>query len=282
MVEQVPNLVITRLERITAFDIATGAYKWALEDLEGASLTQEETIAEIKGRRGRTIQLLKQNKTVRLSATNSYVSMDLLASQSGDTAGSKVTQIAWADYPTVTDGKAFTNWRAYGTAGAEIRSLHIRHPNGALGQELFQAAEPSPGYFAYDPDTLELNFDSDVPDGTVVVARYRRRILASVVDSSMSRYAGKLSIYIDAFAKDVCDNVYHVQLYFPKADLSGQLTFDIGGDQTVHSFEATALPGGCGARGDLWTYTIFGAADREDGGVSLRLGIGKLDVNSMG
>ena len=60
-------------------------------------------------------------------------------------------------------------------------------------------------------------------------------------------------------AEDTCSNVYRVQFYIPKADFSGEFSFDLGDNQTVHAFEAEALAGACGAGGTLWTYTIFGA-----------------------
>lgn len=65
--------------------------------------------------------------------------------------------------------------------------------------------------------------------------------------------------YIDALGEDKCANVYHIQFYIPKADFSGEFSFEMGDNQTVHSFEAEALAGACGAAGSLWTYTIFGA-----------------------
>ena len=50
-----------------------------------------------------------------------------------------------------------------------------------------------------------------------------------------------------------------MQFYIPKADFSGEFTFDMGDNQTVHNFEADALGGACGTSGAFWTYTVFGA-----------------------
>ena len=282
MTIRAPNLVITNVDTITAFDPTTGSYKWTLEEIESVSISQEETITEILGRKGRTTQLLKQNKTVRIAATNGYVSTDLMTTQAGGDSAVKLTQIAWADYLVVQNGTAITTQRAYGTVGAEITSLHIRLPNGVLGTQLQQDSSPGIGKFAYDPATKALSFASDVADGTVIVARYRRRILADVVSSYIGRGAGRLSLYIDALAQDKCGNMYRVQIHMPKADFSGNFTLDFGGDQTMHSFEAIALPGGCGKKEDLWSYTIYGAAGSENGNIPLYLGIGQLDINSVG
>lgn len=72
-------------------------------------------------------------------------------------------------------------------------------------------------------------------------------------------YSGKCLLYIDAFAEDKCSNVYRIQFLIPKADFSGEFSFEMGDSQTVHAFEAESLAGACGAGGALWTYTIFGA-----------------------
>lgn len=68
-------------------------------------------------------------------------------------------------------------------------------------------------------------------------------------------------MYIDAIGEDRCANVYHVQIYIPKADFSGEFSFDMGDNQTIHSFEAEALSGACGTAGEFFTYTVFGQND---------------------
>lgn len=53
--------------------------------------------------------------------------------------------------------------------------------------------------------------------------------------------------------------MYHIQFFVPKADFSGEFSIEMGDNQTVHAFEAEALAGACGAGGNLWTYTVYGA-----------------------
>lgn len=255
----IPDLAITSLETITAFDVTTGAFRWMIDELQNASLEQAEDSTEITGRGGRRLSTLKRNKTVTISATNGLVSSGLLETQTGGTFATKATDVAWKDFLVVQSGKATTSWKAIGTAGEEITALYVRDADGALGTKLEQAATAAAGKFAYAPATKELTFHTDIADNTEIVVYYKRNITADVLSNVASVYSGKVSLYIDAFAEDTCANIYHVQIYIPKADFSGNFTLDLGGDQTVHAFEASALAGNCGGNGELWTYVVFGA-----------------------
>ena len=252
------DITITSLETINAFDIATGAYKFTLDELQNASISQTEEKSEITGKHGRKLANLKRNKAVTISGTNGMVSGGLLEMQTGSTFQNKATEVLWTDYLTVNSNAAATSYKAVGTTGAEIEALYTKDSNGAIANELTQAAAVAEGAFTYDPETKALKF-SDVADGTEIVVYYKRKITADVLDNDSETYSGKCALYIDALGEDKCANVYRIQFYIPKADFNGEFSLEMGENQTVHSFDAEALAGACGAGGSLWTYTIFGA-----------------------
>lgn len=253
------DITITSLETITAFDIVTGNYKFTLDELQTASLAQSQESTEITGKAGRKLATLKRNKAVTISGTNGLVSGGLLEMQTGGKFESKATEVLWTDYLTVKSSAANTQWKAVGTTGAEIEALYVRNADGTLGAELEQAATAAAGKFTYDPATKALGFHTDVADGSEVVVYYKRKITADVLENESDNYSGKCALYIDALGEDKCANVYRIQFFIPKADFSGEFSFEMGDNQTVHAFEAEALAGACGAGGQLWTYTIFGA-----------------------
>lgn len=253
------DITITSLETITAFDIVTGNYKFTLDELQTASLAQSQESTEITGKAGRKLATLKRNKAVTVSGTNGLVSGGLLEMQTGGKFESKATEVLWTDYLTVKSLAANTQWKAVGTTGAEIEALYVRNADGTLGAELEQAAKADAGKFTYDPSTKALGFHTDVADGSEVVVYYKRKITADVLENESDNYSGKCALYIDALGEDKCANVYRIQFFIPKADFSGEFSFEMGDNQTVHAFEAEALAGACGAGGQLWTYTIFGA-----------------------
>lgn len=256
----IPDITITSIETITAFDITTGAYKFTLDELQSATIAQSQDSTDITGKQGRRLATLKRNKAVTISGTNGLVSHGLLEMQTGSDFDNKTTKVLWVDYLTVdtTDGTK-TSYKAVGTSGAEIEALYIRNSDGTLGTELEQASTAATGKFTYTPNTKALTFHTDVANGTEIVVYYKRQISANVLSDSSDTYSGKCALYIDALAEDKCANVYRVQIYVPKADFNGEFSFEMGDNQTVHAFEANALGGACGASGSFFTYTVFGA-----------------------
>lgn len=186
------------------------------------------------------------------------VSGGLLEIQTGGTFENKATEVLWTDYLTVSSNAATSSYKAIGTTGAEIEALYVKNSDGTLGDALEQAETAASGKFTYDPSTKAFAF-SGIDDGTEIVAYYKRKITADVLDNDSETYSGKCALYIDALGEDKCANVYRIQFYIPKADFSGEFSLEMGENQTVHAFDAEALAGACGAGGQLWTYTIFGA-----------------------
>lgn len=261
----IKDITITSLETISAFSLTTGNYLFTLDELQNATIANTQESAEITGKGGRKLSNLKRNKAVTISGTNGLVSGGLLEVQTGGKFENKATEVMWTDYITVSSGKAATAYKAVGTTGAEIEAMFIRNADGSLGQELTQAASAAEGKFTYTPGTKALVFHTDVTDGTEVVAYYKRRITADVLDNESDVYSEKCTLYIDALGEDKCGNVYRIQFFIPKADFSGEFSLEMGDNQTAHAFEAESLSGACGAGGSLWTYTVFGVntADAE-------------------
>ncbi len=256
----ISDITITSLETITAFDITTGNYLFTLDELQSGSIAQSQETTDITGKQGRKLNTLKRNKSVTISGANGLVSSGLVEKQTGGTFESKATEVLWTDYATVNAShKSATQYKAVGTAGAEIEALYIKNSDGTLGAQLEQAATAAAGKFAYDPATKELTFHTDVAEGTEIVVYYKRKINADVLVNESDKYSGKAMLYIDAIGEDKCANLYRVQFFVPKADFSGEFTLDMGDSQTVHNFEASALAGGCGVGGQFYTWTVFGA-----------------------
>lgn len=253
------DIVITSLETITAFDITTGSYLFTLDELQNASIAQGQEKVDITGKQGRKISSLKRNKTVTVSGANGMLSSGLVEMQTGGKFENKATEVSWVDFLTVdASHEAATNYKAIGTAGAEITELYILETVGTVRQSLEQAAEAAAGKFAYNPTTKKLTFHTDVPAGAQIAVYYKRKITADVLSNESDKYSKKCELFIDCVGEDKCANVYHVQFHIPKADFNGEFTLEFGGDQSVHNFEAEGLAGACGAGGMLWDMIIFG------------------------
>jgi hypothetical protein len=262
------DLTYTSIETITAFDPVSGDYMYTLDELQNFTINNTEEKSDVTGRGGRKLSSLKKNKACTISGANGYVSSGLLENQTGSAIVNGNTYILWTDYLSVTSHEATTAYKATGTAGAEIKALYVRNSDGTVGQPMSQVAsiegsETDINKFAYDPATKKLSFTTLIEDNTQIVVQYMRKISAPHLENYSDTYSGKATLYVDALAEDKCSNIYRVQFYFPKVDLSGEFSIEFGDNQSVHNFEATTLASGCGivdgGHTVLWTYTVFGA-----------------------
>lgn len=258
------DLILTSVETISTYDILTGAHLYTLDELQNVSIAQAQDKTDITGKQGRKLSSLKKNKAITISATNGLISHGLMESQTGSKFVNKVTKVKWDDYLKVSSNAATTTYKAVGTTGNEIEYVYVKNADGIVIKTLTQDATASEGKFTYDPTTKALAFKAgDIEDNTEIVVHYNRNIQADVLENISDNYSKKVAMYIDGMAEDKCSNVYRVQVYVPKADVSGEFTLEFGDNQSVHAFEAESLAGACGAGGALFTYTVF-TADAAD------------------
>ena len=231
-----------------------------MDELQNATIAQTEDKTPITGKGGRTLSNLKRNKAVTISGTNGLVSAGLMEVQTGGTFINDKTTILWTDYLTVDDDAATTTYTAVGTVGDEIEGVYVKGADGGVIKALTQGAAVGDGVFTYAPATKTLAFKSgEIADNTEIVVYYMRQIQGNVLKNESGVYSGKAMLYVDCLGEDKCSNVYRVQFYFPKTDFSGEFSMELGENQTVHNFTADALAGACGANGNYYTYTVFGA-----------------------
>ena len=259
----VADLAITSLDVIKVYELS-GTPWFVMDELQDATISNTQEKEDITGKAGRKLGSLKKNKGVTVSGTSGLISAGLLEAQTGSTFSHEAAApVAWTDYLVITANGATTEFKAVGTAGAEIEGLYLRNTDGTAGEKLEQATDAAEGKFAYDPATRKLTFvEGAYTDNTEIVVFYTRNVEADVLTNVSDRYSKVVRMYIDGTAEDKCGNVYHVQFYIPKADLEGEFDIQMGDNQSTHEFEAESLAGaGCGvagASGVLWTYTVFG------------------------
>ena len=267
----VNDLIISSLETIMAFGINGGAHRFTLDELQNATIANSQDNTALTGKGGRTIGQLKRNKSVTVSGTNGMVSMGLVEVAVGSVGEHKdSTPVKVPDYLVVAGNKATTSYKAVGTAGNEIQEVIVKNSDGTINKRLTQDATATEGKFAYDPATKELTFaDGEIEDATSIVVYYTRNVEGDVISNISDNYSETVELYVDALAKDKCQNIYHVQFYIPYADFTGAFDLAFGDSQTTHGFEATSIASACTNGGTkFWDLTVFGedAEDAEDAG----------------
>ena len=259
----VADLMITSLDTITAYSL-TGDPRFVLDELQDATIANTEEKTDITGKNGRKLNSLKRNKAVKITGTNGILSAGMEAQVGSQFVSKDSTPVDHVDYQVITGNAATTEFKAVGTAGAEIRAVYIVGANNVASTKLAQDTTVGEGKFTYDPETKALAFaEGAYPDGTAIRVFYTRNIAGDVLENLSDKYSEKLRLTIDGTAEDKCGTIYRIQFRIPKADFSGNFDLALGGDQTVHAFEAESLAGSCGGSGALWDYTVF-ASDAAD------------------
>lgn len=262
----VNDLMITSLETMMACKPNRGDFLFLLDELQNGTIGNTQQNDPITGRGGRTIGQLKRNKAVTVSGANGIVSLGLIEAEVGTEGGARVAEVKFSDYLVVENNSATTSYTAVGTMGNEIGKVYVKDASGLVVKTLTQDTNASEGKFAYNPAEKKITFnESELEDGTQITVYYLRKIQADAyIENDSEHYSETVELYIDALAKDRCQNVYHVQFYIPYADFDGNFDFAMGDTQTIQNFTATSIASAClGSSSKFWTLTVYGE-DAED------------------
>lgn len=252
----IEKLSITQVDLITAFNNAD-ELEFIMDEVQDNTLSQEEEIVDITGRGGRKIGSLKKNKSVTGSGTNGLITGGALAAMLGSEVETGKMKVRYTDDSLVANSnKATLAKKPIGAVGVEVSGVYIKNKDGSLGKKFIQDATVAEGKFTYAAN--EVTFaESEVPDGTELVAFYDIEVEAAKVSNASDKYSKTLKLYIDCTAQDTCDNQYHVQFIIPRADFHGTFDIAVGSDPSTLAYEFSALAGGCSGSNNFWDMIVF-------------------------
>lgn len=251
------DFTITSLDYVTAFSLA-GDPRFVLDEMQELTIANTQEKVDITGKQGRKINSLKRNKAVTVSGANGLVSGGMLEAQTGGKFENQTEAIVkQPEYLVIAGNAVAISYEPAGAAGSEIAAVYVKDAAGVANVMLVQGDAADESTFTY-ADKVITFAEGAYKDGTEVVVFYSRKVDGNVLTNESDRYSEKLQLYIDGIAEDKCMKQYHCQFYIPVADFDGNFDLTMGGDQTVHNFEAESLAGSCGNGGFFWKCTIFG------------------------
>lgn len=258
----IDKFTIVSYDQFTGFDRVTGNLEMILDELSDFTLNHTEEKTDITGKGGRVIGSLKRNKAVTGSGTNGMLSGGALATMLGADIEDGTFKIKFTDPIVVTSDKGVTKEKAVGTVGNEIGTIYVRDEHNAYisgGKKLTQvASDPATGEFSYDPETKEITFFAgDIADGVEVIAFYDAEVTGKKISNSADNYSKVLSGFLDCELVDSCDNHFHGQFIFARADFSGNFDLQGGTEPSTQGFEFTSMPDLCTGKSDLWDFIVF-------------------------
>lgn len=257
------DFTIVSYDILSGFD-SNGDLLFEAEELTDVTISNAEETTDITGKLGRILMRLKRNKSTTVSGTNGLLVGGLLATQVGDEINKGTYNVRYRDVITVNSDTAVTTYKAEGAAGAEIEAVYVRVDGASTNiidcKKLTQVAEtPATGQFQYTPDSKTLTFFADdIEDGTQILVYYDVAVDGYSIANRSDQYSDTVECTLDVTCQDTCNNRFHGQFLFRRADFSGAFDLTGGTDPTTHPFEFTTLPDVCNENDDLWDFYIFG------------------------
>lgn len=265
MAIQINGFTITSLEKIHAYDRVSGVCEMLLDELKSTTISNSEDTTDITGKGDRILKQIKKNKSVTVSGESALISGGLMAAQTGSEEEVGDVSIRFPDVIKLSNTTSCTTkFKASGEAGAEIVDLRIMANNGALLPVKYTqtTGDVDETHFKYDAATKTVTLPTDsenIAAGTTIVVFYDFATTGSKVVNRADVFGKTLYLVIDCLATDVCDNEYKCQFVVPRAQFSGTFDIDMGGDQTIQSFEATTLVDTCqtSTTGELFEFIVY-------------------------
>lgn len=249
------RLIIISLDQMMCFNNAN-ELEFVMDELQDTTISNAQENVDITGRNGAVIAQLKRNKTVSITGNNGFLVGGGLAAQTGADVEQGTFTIRMSEVLTVNSNAVTLSGDPAGEAGAEILAVYKRNENGTMGDKFEQDVTASVGKFEYSEKTITFS-SGELKDGDQVVVWYDQETEAAKIVNDSKRYSKTLRMYIDATAKDNCDNEYHVQIQIPRADFSGEFDIAMGSDSTAHSWTVNCLADTCSGSGNLWEFYVF-------------------------
>ena len=196
----VNELILDKVRSLIFTDLSTGAVIGRLTKLEDPSLQTAAEGEEITDAQGALITKLFRAKTGKFTATNSLLSMDLLALQYGAEKEiadetNKIT-VPIEETLTVTDGKVTLTHAPLG----EIKYIY-KLESGQLAKKYTLGAAASADEFSIDDQ--EITVPTDVT-GKIYVEYEYESVSAVRVKNNAENFPEAVGVKIFAIFKDLC------------------------------------------------------------------------------
>lgn len=259
--------IIQTMERISFFNLEDGTCYFQVDDLQEATMTNEQETVYATGKNGIKIGSSDRNKASRISATNGTVTDGVLAVQVGSdvTVAKTIIPKHFFQFTTANGTSVEVKVKPMGDTGKEIPYIYKRNADGTVGKPYPIAADASTTAFKYDPGTKTITLPTGVfTKGETVYAFYDIEVdNAKHIINDEDKFSKTGMMVADVFAKDICtEKSYYGKVVYPKAKASGAFELSFGNDPSVQSMEFEALSGGCGANSKrLWDFFVFDEDD---------------------
>ncbi len=232
-----------------------------MDEIKNVNLSNSEEQSDVTGKGGNVLFTLKKNKAVQGSGSSGHISGSLMSLQTGDEVKSGLVkfrkrEVAKFDAESTTIELAET---AVGVAGSEILSLIVTIDGEETSTKYPQGTTASADKFSYSSGTITLPTAVNSKTGTVEVVYEYEKSGASIGNRS-DTYGKTTHTFINCLGKNICDEVYFIQIEIYRADWNSNFALDLGGDGVEHPFEFKSLVDKCSGDSKFWDMKVYRTA----------------------
>lgn len=254
MAINVNELILDKVRSLIFTDLADGSVIGRLTKLEDPSLQTAAEGEEVTDAQGALITKIFRAKTGRFEATNSLLSIDLLAQQYGtekEIASETSTIVTPCEETlTVTDGKITLSH----TPSNTIKYIY-KLENGTLAEKYVVGAASSATEFAIDG--AEITVPTDVTGKIYVEYEYEATSAVRVVNNT-ENFPEAVGVKVFAIFKDMCnENIKYAGSIVAKKGKIDPSSIDTAFTPTgKHSFAIDFMKDYCDEDADLFSVII--------------------------
>lgn len=260
-----------KVRRIIINDLATKKHRVTLNDLKNFKINGSQDTVYAEGQDGAKLAAFDVNKVASITAENGSVDEGYLALQVGAdvvkvTNGSSI--LIREEFETDENAASVTlSYKAFGTAGSEIRYIYKADSNGLPQDSYAQGTTASDKTFAYNAEDKTITLPTGVfsTGDTVIVDYYPKFSEYEEIRNSANRFSMTGEVIVDAWFTDLCSEAdVPLQLVLPKGKISGAIDLSAGDQAAVQGIEIESLTKAC-AKDDktLWTLRKYDLSNAE-------------------
>lgn len=201
------------------------------------------------------------SKRASLNVSVATWNTDVLAMQNGTEVYTGSSEVTKYEVKAFSGTTATTEFKAQGTAGAEIGFVYPVKEDGTYGTPLEQATSASDGKFSYDATTKTITFadsESLLDDVDYIAFSYtfKTNDKAEKITVTTDGIPSRCLVTAYGLASDVCTGLLYPAVIEGNAQVDGNWAFDVSadGEPAVHDLKMEFVKG-CLDK-DLYTFII--------------------------
>lgn len=261
----ITNFVIDRCLSATMFSPTTRDALWRLtqvEDFQISNSSEEKTAVDAQGS---TVATFITSKAATMSASNSFLDLNLAAAQAGTTkeiasADSKMV-VPITETFTVKGSASETITLKHvpvGDKNTEIKQIYGLNPDSSIGTKYTLGSAPSAKEFTIDATEKKITIPTGLTKGTQLIVFYEYEAEKAVsVTNSATKFPTAGELVVEVLGCDICNpsQKYTAKIIAPNALLSSNydLSFTTDGK---HPFEITCSQEYCDTEKTLYKILV--------------------------